>query len=240
MASGKVETLEGSGQRGRQTDEPADPPIIPVSIPIGGVMLQGDLHVPQGAPGVVLFAHGSGSSRHSARNQFVARAIRSAGIGTLLFDLLTLEEEASDARDGQLRFDISLLAGRLVSTTRWVAARPAAQELGLGYFGASTGGAAALVAAAELGTAIDAVVSRGGRPDLAGPALPRVTSPTLLIVGGHDDVVLQLNEEAFEQLHCPKELAIVPGATHLFEEPGALEKVASMAAAWFRCHLKPR
>jgi len=204
------------------------------------VTLQGDLAVPVGAVGVALFAHGSGSSRHSPRNQFVARAIRQAGAATLLFDLLTTREEAEDARTGHLRFDIGLLAERLVAATRWVASQSATQHLGLGYFGASTGGAAALVAAAELGPVIDAIVSRGGRPDLAGAALPQVESPTLLIVGGYDEVVLQLNQEAFKKLNCIKELAVVPRATHLFEEPGALEEVASLAATWFLEHLKSR
>ncbi|MBI3418098.1 MAG: dienelactone hydrolase family protein [Verrucomicrobia bacterium] len=211
-----------------------------VSIPIGRFALQGDLEAPAGATGVVLFAHGSGSSRQSPRNQFVARVLRDAGTATLLFDLLTRAEEAADARDGHLRFNIGLLVERLVAVTHWVARQGAMQHFGLGYFGASTGGAAALVAAAELGSAIDAVVSRGGRPDLAGAALSRVKSPTLLIVGERDDVVRQLNEAAFAQLRCKKELAVVPRATHLFEEPGALEEVAALAAAWFRRHLKPR
>jgi predicted alpha/beta-hydrolase family hydrolase len=190
--------------------------------------------------GVVLFAHGSGSSRHSPRNQFVARTIREAGTGTLLFDLLTKEEEAEDARDGHLRFDIGFLAGRLRDATKWLANRAEAKRLGLGYFGSSTGGAAALMAAAELGNVIDAVVSRGGRPDLARDALPQVQAPTLLIVGERDDVVLELNETACRELRCEKELQIVPRATHLFEEPGALEEVARLAAQWFRRHLRPR
>jgi dienelactone hydrolase len=211
-----------------------------VSIPIGDVGLQGDLAIPDAAVGIVLFAHGSGSSRQSPRNQAVARALQQSGAGTLLFDLLTREEEAEDARTGELRFDIGLLARRLVAATRWVARQPEGEHLGLGYFGSSTGGAGALVAAAELGSVIDAVVSRGGRPDLAGDALARVEAPTLLIVGERDDVVLQLNEEAYDQLHCKKELAVVPRATHLFEEPGALEEVARLAAAWFRRYLKPK
>ena len=209
-----------------------------VRIPVDGVTLDGDLTIPPTADGVVLFAHGSGSSRLSPRNQFVARAIQDAGAGTLLFDLLTSEEEAVDEQDGHLRFNIGLLAERLVAATRWLQKRAGTEHLGIGYFGSSTGGAAALVAAAELGTAIDAVVSRGGRPDLAGAALPRVTAPTLLIVGERDELVLELNQEASEQLRCPKELLIVPRATHLFEEAGALERVASAAAAWFRRHLK--
>ena len=203
-------------------------------------MLAGDLTIPPAAQGVVLFAHGSGSSRHSPRNQFVARAIQDSGTGTLLFDLLTSEEETEDAQDGHLRFDIELLAGRLVAATRWIAHHAATRHLGIGYFGASTGGAAALVAAAELGSAVDAVVSRGGRPDLAGAALARVEAPTLLMVGARDDLVLGLNKEACAQLRCKKQLVVVPRATHLFEEPGALDHVASLAAAWFRQHLKPR
>lgn len=211
-----------------------------VRIMAGSVMLDGDWYLPAGAVGVVLFAHGSGSSRHSPRNQAVARALQESGTGTLLFDLLTREEEVEDAHTGELRFDIELLARRLVAATRWVARQPDGSRLGIGYFGSSAGGAAALVAAAELGSVVDAVVSRGGRPDLAGEALARVEAPTLLIVGERDDVVIQLNEEAFEQMHCKKELAVVPNATHLFEEPGALEEVARRAAAWFKRHLKPR
>ncbi len=181
---------------------------------------------------MVLFAHGSGSSRHSPRNQYVAQVIRAAGIGTLLFDLLTRDEEAVDLHTGRLRFDIGLLARRLVDATDWIART--AKGLRVGYFGASTGGGAALVAAAELGSQIGAVVSRGGRPDLAGEALSRVRSPTLLIVGGRDLPVIQMNEEAYARLRCVKELKIVPGATHLFEEPGALEEVARLATEWFQ------
>jgi len=203
-------------------------------------MTGADLIIPQRAAGVVLFAHGSGSSRHSPRNQFVARTIRESGTGTLLFDLLTGEEEIEDNITARLRFDIGLLARRLVEVTHWLTRRPETQRYGVGYFGSSTGGGAALVAAAELGKSIGAVVSRGGRPDLAGDALPRVQSPTLLIVGGRDDVVIQLNEEALAKLHCEKELKIVPRATHLFEDPGALEEVARLAAEWFRRHLRLR
>jgi putative phosphoribosyl transferase len=210
---------------------------VEVRIACGAVTLPGALMIPPGANGVVLFAHGSGSSRHSPRNQFVARIIRESSNGTLLFDLLTPEEEREDNVTRRLRFDIGLLAGRLVQVTRWLVAQPAACDLGIGYFGSSTGGGAALVAAAEIGRRINAVVSRGGRPDLAGAALPRVESPTLLIVGGYDHVVVQLNQEAFAELCCEKELKIVPGATHLFEEPGALEAVARLAADWFRRHL---
>jgi dienelactone hydrolase len=224
-----------------RTNRQASKSVSPsVRIAAGSATLEGEWCLPAGAAGIVLFAHGSGSSRHSPRNQAVARALQESGTGTLLFDLLTREEEAVDAQTGELRFDIGLLAQRLVAATRWVARQPEGVHLGLGYFGSSTGGAAALVAAAELGSVVDAVVSRGGRPDLAGDSLPRVESPTLLIVGERDEVVLQLNEEALEQLRCEKELAVVPRATHLFEEPGALEEVARLAAAWFRRHLKPR
>ena len=202
--------------------------------------LDGDLAVPAGAVGIVLFVHGSGSSRRSPRNQFVARAIREAGIATLLFDLLTPPEEAEDDVTGRLRFDISLLAGRLVEASRWIANQPATRSLGLGYFGASTGGAAALVAAAEIGPAIDAVVSRGGRPDLAGDALEHVQSATLLVVGERDETVLELNRAAYTLLRCEKELTVVSRATHLFEEPGALPEVAQLAADWFRRYLRPR
>src|SRR5436309_11676408 len=206
-----------------------------VYIRSGAVQLQGDLNIPAGARGVVLFAHGSGSSRHSPRNQFVARTIRGAGVGTLLFDLLTGEEEAIDLRTRHLRFDIGLLAERLVDATHWLKADMS--HLNVGYFGSSTGGGAALVAAAELGETIGAVVSRGGRPDLAGAALPQVKSPTLLIVGGLDYAVIEMNQEAYEQMICEKELKIVRGATHLFEEPGTLEEVASLAADWFQRYL---
>ena len=220
--------------------QPTKPHTRDVCIVAGSVTLEGEWCVPAGAAGIVLFAQGSGSSRHSPRNQAVAFALQESGTGTLLFDLLTREEEAADARTGHLRFDIGLLARRLVAATRWVARQPEGQLQGFGYFGSSTGGAAALVAAAELGLLVDAVVSRGGRPDLAGDSLPRVEASTLLIVGERDDVVLQLNEAAYEELRCEKELAVVPRATHLFEEPGALEEVARLAAAWFQRHLKPR
>lgn len=216
-------------------------------IPAGEVVLDGELNVPKGARGVILFAHGSGSSRFSPRNQYVARVIRDAGISTLLFDLLTREEEAVDLQTRHLRFDIDLLAERLVDATRWlekeadrIVAQACPEHLRPGYFGSSTGGGAALVAAAKLGEAVGAVVSRGGRPDLAGPALPQVKSPTLLIVGGHDEPVIELNEQAQAQLRCKNELKIVPGATHLFEEPGTLEEVARFAAEWFRRHLRAR
>ncbi len=207
-----------------------------VQIRSGTVVLQGDLSIPAGASGVVLFAHGSGSSRHSPRNQFVARTIREAGVGTLLFDLLTKEEEAVDARTRHLRFDIGLLAERLIDTTYWI--KGDLSHLNVGFFGSSTGGGAALVAAAELGENVGAVVSRGGRPDLAGKALLQVKCPTLLIVGGLDYPVIEMNQIALAQLHCEKELILVPGATHLFEEPGTLNEVARLAAEWFRKYLR--
>jgi putative phosphoribosyl transferase len=204
-----------------------------VEIGIDGIVLPGDLTLPTGATGVVAFAHGSGSSRLSPRNVAVARALNRRGIGTLLFDLLTPSEEIDRANV----FDIGLLADRLSSVVGWLLGRSDVAGLSVGLFGASTGAAAALVAAAELGDRIRAVVSRGGRPDLAGAALPRVEAPTLLIVGGADTVVTQLNREARTQLRCPNELSIVPGATHLFEEPGALEQVAELAGDWFSRHL---
>ncbi|HEX6938669.1 MAG TPA: dienelactone hydrolase family protein [Longimicrobiales bacterium] len=207
-----------------------------VRIPIEGEALEGSLEVPAGAAGVVLFAHGAGSSRFSPRNRFVAGELRKAGAGTLLFDLLTEAEEADRANV----FDIELLADRLVRATEWLRSESGIGELPIGYFGASTGAAAALVAAARLGDIVRAVVSRGGRPDLAGPALDRVTAPTLLIVGGADEVVLDLNREAYDALTAEKELVVVPGATHLFEEPGALERVAEVAAGWFAQHFGGR
>jgi dienelactone hydrolase len=211
-----------------------------VQVPIDSVALEGNLAVPPGAQGIVLFAHGSGSSRHSPRNRYVAGALQQGGLATLLVDLLTAEEETVDRFTAHLRFDIPLLARRLVVVTEWLAQHPATQHLRLGYFGASTGAAAALVAAAECPEAVGAVVSRGGRPDLAGPALARVHAPTLLIVGGHDEEVLHLNRQALKELGAQDiQLAIVPGATHLFEEPGALEEVARLAAEWFVRHLAP-
>ena len=209
-------------------------------IPARSAMLEGEADVGEESRGIVLFAHGSGSSRHSPRNQLVARSLRDRGLGTLLFDLLTREEEAVDLHTRHLRFDIALLAGRLVDASRWVRSRPETRALKIGYFGASTGGGAALVAAADLGNEIGAVVSRGGRPDLAADALTRVKSPTLLIVGGLDEPVIKLNEEALARLRCEKELRIVPGATHLFEEHGALEEVARLAGEWFGRHLHGR
>jgi putative phosphoribosyl transferase len=207
-------------------------------IPSGQILLEGELLVPVGASGVVLFAHGSGSSRHSPRNQFVARTIREAGVGTLLFDLLTQEEETVDIMTRHLRFEIGLLAERLVDATNWIKRGTDTSHLKVGYFGSSTGGGAALVAAAIVGEDIGAVVSRGGRPDLAGDALPKVKSPTLLIVGGLDYPVIRMNEDAYRQLRCEKELKIILGATHLFEEPGTLEEVARLAAGWFQRKLR--
>jgi dienelactone hydrolase len=205
----------------------------------GGVELEGGLALPRGASGVVVFAHGSGSSRHSPRNRFVARALREAGFGTLLFDLLTPNEEAVGATTKHLRFDIVLLAERLSGATRWLLQTPGAAGLAIGHFGASTGAGAALVGAAELPAVVAAVVSRGGRPDLAGIALPRVQAPTLLLVGSHDVSVIGLNRMALERLGATeKRLLLVSGATHLFEEPGALEEVARQAASWFSRHLK--
>ena len=206
-----------------------------VQVDAARVTLEGNLDVPPSARGVVLFAHGSGSSRHSPRNQFVARTIREAGVGTLLFDLLTKDEEAVDVHTAHLRFDIGLLAERLIGATYWV--KGEFDYLNVGYFGSSTGGGAALVAAAELGDSIGAVVSRGGRPDLAGDALPNVKAPTLLIVGGLDYQVIEMNKSALSRMRCEKELKIVPGATHLFQEPGTLQEVARLAADWFQRHL---
>ncbi len=211
----------------------------PVRVPVGSVTLDGHLGLPDGARGVVLFAHGSGSSRHSPRNRRVAEALRATGLATLLIDLMTPHEEALDLRTGHLRFDIGLLAQRLVGATDWLAQEPRTGHLAVGLFGASTGGGAALVAAAERPNRIRAVVSRGGRPDLAGPALARVQAPTLLIVGGNDLPVIALNREALARLTAEKQLAIVPGATHLFEEPEALEEVARLAGDWFVRHLAP-
>jgi putative phosphoribosyl transferase len=204
-----------------------------VLVEAGPVTLEGTLAVPDGAIGVVLFAHGSGSSRHSARNRYVAEELQSAGLATLLFDLLTAEEEAVDARTAHLRFDIGLLAERVVGAAGWLGREPSTAALPVGCFGASTGGGAALVAAARLPERIAAVVSRGGRPDLAGEALPRVRAPTLLIVGGDDVPVIGMNQDAMARMTGEVRLEIVPGASHLFQEPGALEEVARLARAWF-------
>jgi putative phosphoribosyl transferase len=209
-----------------------------ISIPVGGLRLPGDLTVPEGALGLVLFAHGSGSSRFSPRNRAVAKRLHEARIGTLLFDLLTTGEERHDAATGEYRFDVELLGRRLVGATDWVLAHAELAGFPIGYFGASTGAAAALIAAAQRPDDVIAVVSRGGRPDLAAPWLPRVRAPALLIVGGADVEVIQLNQAAIDLLPGEKRLEIVPGATHLFEEPGALEQVAALAAEWFGEHFR--
>jgi dienelactone hydrolase len=208
-----------------------------VSVTAGGVTLKGTLGIPIGAKGVVLFAHGSGSSRHSPRNRYVAQMLRNAKLATLLIDLLTQTEEAIDRQTRQLRFDIDLLAQRVIGATEWLLQNPMTRHLKIGYFGASTGAGAALVAAAERPETVGAIVSRGGRPDLAGPMLSRVKAPTLLIVGGKDTLVIEMNQEAMEHLQTEKKLEIVAGATHLFEESGALEEVARLASQWFDRHL---
>ncbi len=206
-------------------------------IPCGDIHLAGFLTIPEGAKGIVLFVHGSGSSRHSKRNQYVASELNKGGLATLLFDLLTPEEEAVDMYTREHRFDIPMLASRLVETTRWCEEQFTDNPLNIGYFGSSTGGGAALIAAAEHPDAVKAVVSRGGRPDLAGESLPLVKAPTLLIVGALDDVVIDLNQQALEQMDCEVKLDVIPGATHLFEEPGTLELVAESAKTWFIQHL---
>jgi putative phosphoribosyl transferase len=211
-----------------------------VTVPVGKVQLEGELLLPPGVSGLVLFAHGSGSGRASPCDRFVAEALRQRALGTFLFDLLTAQEELQDEIDGHLRFDIPLLGRRLVGATDWVRRHGPTQALPIGYFGASTGAAAALIAAAERPVDVGAVVSRGGLPDLAGDALHRVRAPTLLIVGGKDRAVLRLNRAALRLLAVPKELAIVRGATHLFEEPGALEEVADLAGNWFVRYLQAR
>jgi len=214
------------------------PATSPVLVPAGRVWLQGDLGVPPNATGVVLFAHGSGSSRHSSRNQYVARVLEQRGFATLLIDLLTESEEAVDRQTAHLRFDIGLLAGRLVAIVDWLGRTPETAGLPIGLFGASTGGGAALVAAARR-EQIGAVVSRGGRPDLAGPALAAVRAPTLLIVGGADEPVIGMNRDAARHMPGEVRIEIIPGATHLFEEPGTLERVAALAGDWFARHLRP-
>jgi dienelactone hydrolase len=219
----------------------SSPPILeetPVRIHGDSVTLDGDLGLPENVTGIVIFAHGSGSSRKSSRNRFVASTLRDAGLGTLLMDLLSVEEDEADRFTGHLRFDIGLLAERLIRATDWIQQREETRSLSIGYFGASTGGGAALVAAAERPEAVRAVVSRGGRPDLAGSALPRVQAPTLLIVGGRDVPVIEMNRQAYDQMSAPRKMEIVPGATHLFEEPGTLEAVARLAADWFVQYLK--
>jgi alpha-beta hydrolase superfamily lysophospholipase len=210
-----------------------------IHIPMGAFELEGEINVPAKAPGVVLFAHGSGSSRHSRRNQFVARTLQWRGLGTCLFDLLTQAEEHSEQETGHLRFDIQMLAERLLAAARFV--HEQLPDKKIGFFGASTGGGAALVAATQAEFPIAAVVSRGGRPDLAGEALSIVTTPTMLLVGSADEAVVELNEQAFNQMvHCDREFKQIPGATHLFEEPGALDQVAELAAQWFMDHMKER
>lgn len=219
------------------------PPMIEdreITLPLGDVTLTGALAVPAGANAIVLFAHGSGSSRFSPRNRAVAEVLGHAGLATLLFDLLTREEETSEAHTGHLRFNIPFLAERLAQTTRWLHAQPALETMAVGYFGASTGAGAALVAASRLPQLVRAVVSRGGRPDLAAEALAQVHAPTLLIVGGNDPQVLALNQQALGMLPGERRLEVVSGATHLFEEPGALDQVADLAREWFTRYLTPR
>lgn len=210
---------------------------IVVTIPSGNVSLDGILYIPKDACGLVLFVHGSGSSRFSVRNQFVASVLNEAGLATLLFDLFTPDEDVIDSQTRQLRFDIGFLASRLIDVTKWCLKQPVLQSLAIGYFGASTGGGAALVAAATLPNIVGVVVSRGGRPDLAGDSLFSVQAPTLLIVGGQDEVVIQLNCDAMEKLNCIKKMEIIPGATHLFEEAGTLNEVARVAKNWFVSYL---
>jgi dienelactone hydrolase len=212
-------------------------PVTTVQIPIGRQRLSADLTLPKGSSGLVIFAHGSGSGRHSPRNQAVARALQARGLGTLLADLLTPEEEATDRVSAHLRFDINLLGDRVLKLVDWARRHPDLEETRLGLFGASTGAAAALVAAAARPHEVAAVVSRGGRPDLAGAVLPHVAAPTLLLVGSRDPEVIELNEWARNRMRCAVSLVIIPGATHLFEEPGTLDRVASRAAAWFVTHL---
>jgi putative phosphoribosyl transferase len=220
----------------------AQPPTAiehPVKIAAGQLVLDGNLVMPPAARAIVLFAHGSGSSRFSPRNRFVAQVLSDAGLATLLFDLLTPDEEALDLKTRQFRFDIALLAQRLVAATDWVVQHPDTAHLRVGYFGSSTGAAAALFAAAERPAVVGAIVSRGGRPDLAVPVLHRIQAPTLLIVGQRDTPVIELNRQALSQLHAQKQLTLIPGATHLFEEPGTLEQVARLAQQWFTHHLAP-
>jgi len=209
-----------------------------IRIPVDSIILEGNFTVPEGATGIVVFAHGSGSSRHSSRNQYVARELQKRGFATLLFDLLTAEEERIDMVTAHLRFDIDLLANRLADVTTWLLSNPETKEFNIGYFGASTGAAAALIAAKEHDNVVKAVVSRGGRPDLAEKALSDVKAPTLLIVGGNDFQVIEMNQWALDRLTVKdKQMQIVPGATHLFEEPGTLEEVAYLAGEWFKKYL---
>ncbi len=216
---------------GQSTKNKHDPTFV--EIQLGSTRLEGNLSVAKDSIGIVLFAHGSGSGRKSPRNRFVARELNQKRIATLLFDLLTVEEEELDMQTGHLRFDISLLSQRLLGATEWLLRNPLVSGLSVGYFGASTGAAAALVAAAKIPQTVKAIVSRGGRPDLAGSSLDKVRSPTLLLVGGYDDVVIDLNKHALSQLKSEKKLVIIPEATHLFEEPGKLELVAEYASKWF-------
>jgi len=234
---GVIVLLDAAARRTRGGAAVGDGPDcdVDVEIPMGTVALQGHLHLPEPAAGVVLFAHGSGSGRHSPRNQFVAGVLNRAGLGTLLLDLLTPKEELNRANV----FDVELLASRLTAATLWLGDRPDAASCRVGYFGASTGAGAALWAAAEAGAQVAAVVSRGGRPDLAGPRLAQVRAPTLLIVGSADEAVLKLNQSAQAQLRCPSQLSVVEGATHLFEEPGTLAKAAILASDWFAHYLLP-
>lgn len=210
----------------------------PVTIPIGKLKIEGDLFLLEDAHGIVLFAHGSGSSRFSPRNRYVAKVLNEAGIATLLMDLLTKEEEAVDVSTARFRFNVDLLSQRLIGATEWIKKNPVTRDLALGYFGSSTGAAAALIAAAKLPADIMAVVSRGGRLDLASEYLPRVKAPILCIVGGNDSIVINLNQEAMKHISAEKKLEIVPGASHLFEEPGKLEEVAKLATKWFLQHLR--
>jgi len=211
---------------------------IVVRIPVGGVVVEGNLTVPSDAKGIVLFAHGSGSSRFSPRNRYVAKFFNTQKIATLLFDLLTNEEDQADLETAEYRFNINLLAERLIGATEWLKKDPQTKKCLFGYFGASTGAAAALIAAAKLQNDVATVVSRGGRPDLAANYLPRVKAPTLLLVGGLDTEVIELNRQAMDQMSAEKKLVIIPGATHLFEEPGKLEEVAKLSADWFLHYLK--
>lgn len=215
----------------------SDQPGEPVEIKTPFVTLEGNLHIPENSAGVIIFAHGSGSSRHSSRNQQVARMLADGGLATLLIDLLTADEEVAGGETGDLRFDLDMLANRMIAVTDWVDSQSRTQSLQIGYFGASTGAGAALVAAAERPQLVGAVVSRGGRPDLAGDSLARVEAPTLLIVGGEDAPVIQMNQDALALLKCKKQLEIIPRATHLFEEPGALDAVANLTLQWFRKYL---
>jgi len=209
-----------------------------ITIPIDSIALKGDLYLPKRAKGLVIFAHGSGSSRHSVRNRYVAEVLHQHRLGTLLIDLLSIAEEQIDQQTRHLRFDISLLAHRLVCITEWIKNQAFSKQLGIGYFGASTGGAAALIAAAKKSEYLVAVVSRGGRPDLAGEYLTQVKAPTLLLVGGRDHQVIELNQQALTQLNIQSQLDIIPNATHLFEEPGTLESVAHLAAQWFEQYME--